>query len=273
MNNRFEKYQYLFGPVPSRRLGYSLGIDVIPLKTCTQNCIYCELGIDQHTTIQRKAYVPVGSIMGELKKWLELNRDADIDYFTITGSGEPTLNNQLGILIDEIQKITKIPTAILTNGTLLSDPQVRKDCSKAEVVLPSLDAPNRDIFNKINRPNPELNFESFVNGLKLFREEYSGQIWLELFFLEGYNTDPDSIKQFRHILDIINPDKIQLNTYVRPGTDPDLEPVSFEKLQEIATSFGSKAEVIAGFKKSAKVVSHRNLTEKILETLKRRPCG
>ena len=144
-----KKYRYLFGPVPSRRLGRSLGVDIIPLKTCSQNCIYCQLGKDAPQTLQRKEYIPIESVLAELK--IKIAEGLEADFITISGSGEPTLHSQLGELIDGIRKLTDIPVAVITNSTLLSDRGVRRDCCKADVVLPSLDAGDPETFQKVKQ--------------------------------------------------------------------------------------------------------------------------
>jgi len=187
--------KYLFGPVPSRRLGLSLGVDVVPFKVCTLDCIYCQLAKTTHRTIERKDYVPVESVLAELKD--NLAQAIKADFITISGSGEPTLNSRLGELIDGIKKLTSIPVAILTNGTLLYRQDVRADCCCADVVLPSLDAADEQTFQKINRPHPELSIKKLIEGLCTFRDEYAGQIALEVFLIDGFNTDTEQIAKIK----------------------------------------------------------------------------
>ena len=212
------KRKYLFGPVASRRLGRSLGVDIVPLKVCSQNCIYCQLGINADTTIDRREYVDIDEVLAELKSAVDDGLQAD--YITLTGSGEPTLNSRLGDIIDGIRKITEVPVAILTNANLFSDPQVRAACAKADVVSPSLDAGDAESFKKMNRPHESINFNTFVEGLCVFRQEYAGQIWLEVFFCQGVNTSDEQVEKMRAIIERIAPDRIQLNTSVRPTVDP-----------------------------------------------------
>jgi len=262
---------YLFGPVPSRRLGLSLGVDIVPLKACTQDCIYCQLGRSSDKTIRRKNYVPVETVLEELKKRLEQGLQAD--YITISGSGEPTLNTQLGRLVEGIKKITDIPVAILTNGTLLYDPQVRADCAKADVVLPSLDAGDEETFQKINRPHKDINLEKLIAGLIAFRKEFNGQIWLEVFFLDGINTDERQIANINTIITQIRPDRIQLNTAVRPTAERGISIVDQGTLSAIARQLGPKAEVIADFQTRHHNLSSESNKERLLEMLRRRPCS
>ena len=265
-----KKYHYLFGPVPSRRLGRSLGVDIIPLKTCTQNCIYCQLGKDAPQTLQRKDYIPIESVLNELEQKIAAGLEAD--YITISGSGEPTLHSQLGELIDGIRKITGIPIAVITNGTLLSDPTVRQDCRKADVVLPSLDAGDAETFKKMNHPHPDLDFEQFVDGLIRFRAEYTGKLWLEVFFCEGVNTDSTSTQNIAEQIRRINPDKVQINTSVRPIVHAEAARVSEQRLNEIAARLGESVEVITDFSKHTAAAGKKPDLQIILETLQRRPC-
>ncbi|MCK5565456.1 MAG: radical SAM protein [Planctomycetes bacterium] len=265
-----KKYKYLFGPVASRRLGTSLGVDIVPLKTCTQNCVYCQLGISSQQTIERKEYVPIDDVLSELKQRIDDGLDAD--YITLSGSGEPTLNSGLGRLIDGIKELTETKVAVITNGTLLSDPQVRRDCSRADLVMPSLDAGDAATFAKINCPHADLNFNSFVEGLCKFRNEYSAQIWLEVFFIDGINTDDTSVDQIKAIVERIAPDRVQLNTAVRPGADGTVGMVSADKLTQIAKKLGQKAEIIANFSKLISKTPMSDTKSQILAILERRPC-
>ena len=280
-----DKRKYLYGPVPSRRLGLSCGIDIVPLKICTLDCVYCQLGKTDKTTTERKVYLPIEPVLAELKE--ALLAGLEVDYITLAGSGEPTLNLQLGELIGGIKKLTNIPVTILTNGTLLYRKDVRSDCSKADVVMPSLDAGNEQAFQKINRPDGVISIEKLISGLCTFRKEFSGQIWLEIFIVEGINTDAEQIADIKKAIELINPDKVHLNTAVRPTADPDITRLSAEELQEIATRFGPKCEVVADFfqihsyklnpcksedtSESESLINNR--AESLLSMLKRRPCS
>lgn len=266
-----KSYKYLFGPVPSRRLGRSLGVDIIPFKTCTQNCIYCQLGKDAVQTLERREYVPINAVLAELQQKIEDGLAAD--YITISGSGEPTLHIHLGQLIEGIRRLTQIPVAVITNGTLFSRPDVRADCCKADVVLPSLDAGDERTFKKINLPHEQLDFTSFAEGLVQFRREYAGQFWLEVFFCEGINTDEAALSNLKRWIDKINPDKIQINTSVRPVTHPQAVRVPLNKLEQIARFFGPNAEVIADYSKHSTGSTKIPAEECIFQTLQRRPCS
>lgn len=261
----------MFGPVPSRRLGRSLGVDIVPFKVCTLDCIYCQLGKTTPKTIERKEYVPIKSVLAELKDGLAEGIQAD--FITISGSGEPTLNSQLGKLIDGIKKITSIPVAILTNGTLLYMQDVRTDCAKADVVLPSLDAGDEESFQKVNRPHKDISIKKLVDGLCTFRKEFSGQIWLEVFLVEGYNTGPEQIAKIKAAIERIQPDKVQLNTAVRPTAEPGVKRLEAEKLQAVAAQLGEKCEVVADFSQAHESKHVKIRAEYVLSMLKRRPCS
>ena len=265
------KYQYLFGPVPSRRLGRSLGVDIVPLKTCTQNCIYCQLGKDAPQTLERKEYAPIDAVLKELKTKIASGLEAD--FITISGSGEPTLHSGLGRLISDIRAVTDIQIAVITNGTLLNRPDVRADCCKADVVLPSLDAGDTETFQKMNHPHPDLDFEQFVDGLIRLRSEYAGQIWLEVFFCEGVNTTIQAISNLKIRIAQIRPDKIQVNTSVRPVVHPEAVRVEPKRLISIASQLGEQAEIIADFSRHIGATTQTVDLNIILETLRRRPCS
>jgi len=266
-----EKEKYLYGPVPSRRLGLSLGVDIVPFKICSLDCIYCQLGKTTEKTIKRKEYVPVEVVLDELKQ--RLAQDLQADFITIGGSGEPTLNAKLGQLIEKIKKITDIPVAVLTNGTLLTDKSVRADCARADVVLPSLDAGDEQTFQKINRPHRDISIEKLVNGLCAFRDEFAGRIWLEVFFVEGLNTDAGQIAKINKLIQRIRPDRVQLNTAVRPTTEMGVKKVDAENLQAIAAQLGQKCEVVADFSPGRCGRFIERGAEDVLLILKRRPCS
>jgi wyosine [tRNA(Phe)-imidazoG37] synthetase (radical SAM superfamily) len=263
--------KYLFGPVLSRRLGRSLGVDIVPFKVCSLDCIYCQLGLTSQKTIERKPYVPLRPVLDQLKKAVAIGLQAD--FITFSGSGEPTLNSLLGQFIDGVKKLTDIPVAILTNGTLFYRDDVRADCAKADVVLPSLDAGDEQTFRKINRPHPDLTLEKLIKGLAAFRNEFQKPIWLEVFLLEGINSDPDQLKKIKSAIKRIRPDKIQLNTAVRPTAEPGLKPLDDHKLHEIAAMLGDNCQVIADTFPIHHLARVAVQPKDLLSILKRRPCS
>ncbi|MCD4720368.1 MAG: radical SAM protein [Desulfobacula sp.] len=266
-------YKYLFGPVPSRRLGMSLGVDLVPHKICSLNCIYCECGRTTNLTIQRKEYIPYDDVVEELKIYMKNNPAPD--YITFSGAGEPTLNSRIGDVLNFIKiNWPDIPVALLTNGSLFNHEQVRKQILKANLVLPSLDAASDLTFHKIDRPFHKINIEDYIQGLIDFRKEYKGKIWLEILILPTIN---DSIKELQLLKDAIikiNPDKVQLNTLDRPGTVNNLRPANKAELQQIVNFWDfTNAEIIASVPERKDMKSYREDTENaILETISRRPC-
>jgi len=260
----------IYGPVPSRRLGLSLGVDLVPFKVCSYNCIYCQIGPTSETTIDRKPYISPEIILEQLVN--RLNEGIRPDYITLGGSGEPTLNSKIADIIKDIKAATDIPVAVLTNGSLLADEQVRNDLCDADVVLPSFDACDENTFLKINRPHSNLMFTEISNGLIEFRRIYSGAIWLEIFIVKGINDTESMMKKFKQWTDQFAPDKIHLNTAVRPTAESHICKVSEEKLQSFCRILGKKAEVIAAFKREAKNKEQMDTEKEILNMLGRRPC-
>ena len=266
--------KHIFGPVPSRRFGHSLGVDIIPLKYCTLDCIYCQLGRTTHLTVTRKKYSPVKSVLNELKKVLKLKSNrAKIDCITFSGSGEPTLNSNIGKMISEIKKISNVPVVVLTNGTLLFRQDVKNDLLQADIVAPSLDGiPS---FQKIDRPHKSLDIEKIIDGLEQFRKAYKGKIWLEILFVKDINDSQYEIESLKEAIAKIKPDKIHLNTVVRPSAEDYAKPLGRKKLLEIRKFFGKNCEII-----SDKIIkphhcieadNGESIQQKILQILPRRP--
>ncbi len=260
---------HIYGPVPSRRLGYSLGVDILPFKTCSLDCIYCQLGTTERKKVQRNKYFDVDAILGQIK--ILIVSGQHIDYITFSGSGEPTLNVYIGKLIREIKKTTQIPVAVLTNSTLLSQKSVRNALSDADLVVPSLDAATQEIFDRMNRPHSSLKIRQVIEGLKIFRQEFSGKIWLEILLVKGVNDSPAHIKKLKKAISKINPDKIQLNTVVRPPAEKAALPLSPQELEKIREFFGKKAEVVAEFNKIQHGPISHDIKDAILAIVARRP--
>ena len=266
-------YKYLFGPVPSRRLGMSLGVDLVPKKVCSLDCVYCEVGKTTKLTLDRKEYIKSDKIKEELTDYF--NNNIDPDYITFSGSGEPTLNIEIGEILYFIKQIKpNIPIAILTNGTLLFDKNVRKAIIDADVVLPSIDAATEAVFEKINRPPKDLKIDKYIQGLIDFRKEFKGKIWLEIFILPDYNDSANELKELKKIILKINPDSVQLNTLDRPGTEPNLRGATRQELQRIVDLWKlDYVKIIASSPERKNIQSYRNDIETaIIETIVRRPC-
>lgn len=259
---------YLYGPVPSRRLGLSLGVDIVPLKTCTLSCIYCQVGRTPEPTLERREYVPVQAVLDEIRERLE--GGLRTDWITFSGSGEPTLNSGIGAIIHGIRELTDVPICVITNGTLLSDPQVRRDIRDADAVMPSLDSAVEDTFRAIGRPHPDLHVADIIEGLARFREEFTGKLWLEILLVQGLNDSPGELRALKEAVERITPDSVQLNTVVRPPAELSTKPLSPERMLEIRDFFGERAEIIASFAGDSRFHTAAGL-DAIRDYLKRRP--
>ena len=267
-----KSYRYLYGPVPSRRLGRSLGIDLVPHKICTYDCIYCQIGKTTDKTLVRKEYVPVKEILEEVRRFLK-EETSSIDHLSLSGSGEPTLHSQIRSVIEGIKTITSVPVAVITNGSLLYEEEVRQDLLHADIVLPSLDAVSSEVFMRINRPRPGFSIEKVIEGLVEFRKVYKGQIWLEILFCQGVNDSKEELLRMKKAVDRIQPDRIHLNTVVRPPSEKWAAPLSQKEMEEIQVYFGEKASIITEFDRHPSSISGRDIKEEILEILKRRPLS
>ncbi len=261
---------HIYGPVPSRRLGYSLGIDILPFKTCTLDCIYCQLGSTRRTTIRTGRYFDEDRIFSQIQAALSALHK--IDYITFSGSGEPTLNTALGSLIRRIKSVTDIPVAVLTNGTLLTRKEVRKALIAADLVVPSLDAATQEVFEKINRPHPSLRVDDIIESLQRFRRDFSGRIWIEVMLVAGINDSPEHIRRLKAVIASLNPEKVQLNTVVRPPAEDLALPLDRRSLERIRRVMGDKAEIIADFPHLPQPSAHRQVQEAILALVRRRPA-
>ncbi len=265
-----EKYKHVFGPVPSRRLGRSLGVDLVPFKTCTYDCLYCQLGKTTDKTIDRREYVPVDEVLEEIRR--KFADGVQPDYVTLSGSGEPTLHSGCGRIIRGIKEITDTPVAVLTNGSLLWDPQVRQDLAEADLVVPSLDAGTPETFEEVNKGHHEIGFDRMVEGLIKFRREFKGQVWLEVFMLDGLTATDEEVARMAAIAEKIGPDRIQLNTVARPPAYKTAGAVSEKEMNRLAGIFGEKAEVVADFGGAAKDEDLSVTKMEVLAMLERRPC-
>lgn len=268
-NNPPKPQAHVFGPVPSRRLGRSLGVDIIPYKLCSLDCIYCQVGRTTECTTQRQKILRHEDVAAEIAD--KLTSVPRPDYVTLSGSGEPTLYADLGPLIADIKRITDVPVAVLTNGTLLYDPIVRAACADADLVIPSLDAGDEAMFQQINRPAPGLSLEQTVTGMAAFRKEYAGQIWLEVFLIDGLNDSIAHAQKIAALAARIAPDRVQLNTAVRPTAEADVCPVTEARLHELCKLFGPTAEVIADFRHIHDAPEFKAQAEDVLEMIRRRP--
>ena len=236
--------RYVFGPVPSRRLGQSLGIDTIPLKTCNWNCVYCQLGRSEPLINERKAYFPREAILEEVKEALAEHERGEIDWITFVGSGEPTLHSDIGWLISQVKALTNIPVAVITNGSLLYLPEVRAELAAADAVMPTLDAGNPELYRKINRPWPELTYETLVEGLRAFRADYRGRLWIEVMLVRGLNDSEEALRELANVLRSIGPDQVHLLLPTRPPVETWVQPADEEGVLRATAILGEIAEVL-----------------------------
>lgn len=259
---------HLFGPVPSRRLGRSLGVDLVPRKTCPFDCIYCEVGPTTNQTETRLDY-QAEAILAELAAYVRQG-PPELDFITLAGSGEPTLNLGLGRIIRRIKALTGVPVAVLTNGALLYLPEVRLELQAADLVLPSLDAAREETFRAINRPLTGYPLSRLLEGLEACRREYQGRLWLEVMLLKGVNDSDADLEALRRVLRTLSPDKVQLNTAVRPGVEDYARPLNLAEMDAIAGYLEDEVEVIASGTGAAKPAAACD-DAVLVEMLARRP--
>lgn len=260
---------YLFGPVPSRRLGRSLGVDLIPFKTCTMNCRFCQLGDSACALSERAEYVPICDVLAELARWKDSGGQAD--HITLAGSGEPTLHTGFGEVLGWIKENTSMASVLLSNGSLFHLPEVRASAALADKVKVTLSAWDEASFQQIHRPASGVTFAQLIEGERAFRKEFSGELSVEVFVVEGMNSADSNIEKIAALVKTINPDRIDLNTAVRPPADSGVQAVSPERLAELAVVFGSKAEGVASFKKQAELVAEVT-PEILLGLIQRHPA-
>lgn len=254
------KMAYLFGPVLSRRLGLSLGVDLLRHKTCNLDCVYCELGRTRCLTEARGRFVPPERVLWEIGK----RSSESFDFLTFAGSGEPTLSRDLGVVMEKARELVEVPVAVITNSTLFNSPIVRREVSLADVVLPSLDAATQSTFQAINRPAPGLQIEEVIEGLRRFRSEFEGEIWLEVMLAKRVNDQ--EVELIARAAESILPDRIQLNTVVRPPAEP-VEPLGEEEMERILEAFPG-GELIPDWDWRVP----ERLSSNIQDLLSRRPC-
>jgi len=260
---------HVYGPVPSHRLNRSLGVDLVPFKTCPYDCVYCQLGRTTDKTLRRRETVRLDDVIDEVMEKLPFRPD----YITLGGSGEPTLYSRLGDLIDSLRSVTDIPIAVLTSGALLWQPEVRRELREASLVIPSLDAGDAKTFQAVNRPHRDLTFEQLLEGLIEFREGYWGQYWLEVLLVADYSASESHVRRIAACTERIRPDRVQINTVTRPAAaEPDVAPVDSDRLRWLAQLFPCRAEVISKRISAGIKLSARGGEAAVLDLLRRRPC-
>lgn len=266
------RYRYLYGPVPSRRLGRSLGLDLVPFKTCTYDCVYCQLGRTTNKTLERKKHIVIEEVLAELKR--RLAQEDIPDYISLAGSGEPTLNSDIGCLIDSIKTLTDIPVAVLTNGSLLWMGEVQDALMAADLVLPSLDAGDESLFRYVNRPHEDISFEKMIDGLASFTRRFPGDVWLEVLLLAGVTGMPAEAKKIAAIAESIGVARIQLNTASRPPAEDFAFPLSTAQMVTLKDVFPGRVDIISKNEQESAdgSVFTQARDADILALLGRRPC-
>jgi wyosine [tRNA(Phe)-imidazoG37] synthetase (radical SAM superfamily) len=263
--------KYIFGPVPSRRLGQSLGIDPIPLKTCNWNCVYCQLGRTIPLTNERKVYFPPEEIVAEVRDALEAYGPGEIDWVTFVGSGETLLYARLGWLLRQVKKLTELPVAVITNGSLLYRPEVRQELAAADAVLPTLDAGTAKLYRRINRPHPEITFNRLVEGLTAFGRDYPGKLWVEVMLVSGLNDTPQALVDIAEVLKKIGADAVHINLPDRPPAEAWVQPPNAESLMRAMAILGNIAEVVHPAAGSFDLSGYENPVDAILTIITRHP--
>jgi wyosine [tRNA(Phe)-imidazoG37] synthetase (radical SAM superfamily) len=261
----------VFGPVPSRRLGQSLGVDPIPFKTCNYNCVYCQLGRTAPLTNERKDYIPPETVLAELRRALERHGPGEVDYVTFVGQGEPLLCASLGRLLRETKSLTGISLAVITNGSLLHLPEVRAELRAADVVMPTLDAADEETFRRVNRPWPLLHVAELIEGLAAFRDEFPGQLWVEVMLVKGINDSAGTLAGIRDALQRIRPDRVHINIPIRPPAEAWVEPPDEEGLLRATAILGDAARVVLPHEGIFELADGLPVAEAIVQVIRRHP--
>jgi wyosine [tRNA(Phe)-imidazoG37] synthetase (radical SAM superfamily) len=262
---------YVFGPVPSRRLGQSLGIDTIPLKTCNWNCVYCQLGRTVPLTNRRQEYIPREKILTEVETALAAHKPGEIDWITFVGSGEPTLHSSTGWLIRQVKALTELPVAVITNGSLLYLPEVRQELSAADAVLPSLDAGNPELYRKINRPHAEITLARLLAGLEAFRADFKGLIWVEVMLVQGLNDSVSALEEIAAALQRIRPDEVHIVLPTRPPSETWVRPPDEEGLLRARAILGNLARVVPPSSGTFDLSGCKTLADAVISIITRHP--
>jgi wyosine [tRNA(Phe)-imidazoG37] synthetase (radical SAM superfamily) len=265
--------RYVFGPIASRRLGRSLGVDPIAYKACNWNCVYCQLGRTTPLQYERKEFVPADEVVAEVAEALAQRPAGSVDWITFGGSGEPTLHAGLGRMIRGVKAATDVPVAVLTNGALLYRPEVQADLMPADAVLPTLDAGSEELFQRINRPRPELTFGRLVDGLVAFRRVFGGRLWVEVMLIKGLNDDEAALSDIAAVLERIRPDEVHVNQPVRPPAEGWVEAPDGAALARAASIFGARARVVGATAPCLELSARGDVSEVIIEILARHPMS
>jgi wyosine [tRNA(Phe)-imidazoG37] synthetase (radical SAM superfamily) len=266
-----ESKSLVYGPVPSRRLGQSLGVDPIPFKTCNYNCVYCQLGRTKPLSRERRDFYPPLQILAQAREALGSHRPSEVDYATFVGQGEPTLCASLGRLIREIKAMTDVPVAVITNGSLLYRADVREELATADVVMPSLDAADQATFRRINRPWPRLRIDKIIEGMAAFRKMSEGQLWIEVMLVKGLNDGEQTLLHLRDALDRIRPDNVQINVPIRPPAETWVEVPDDEAIERAVAILGEAADLVAPYEGTFDLSGSVGIADAVEAIIRRHP--
>jgi len=263
----------VFGPVLSRRLGRSLGIDPIPSKTCNWNCVYCQLGRTAPVRHERAEFIPPDEILAEVAEALSHQPPGSLDWVTFVGSGEPLLHSRLGEMLRDVKKMTDVPVAVITNGSLLSDPDVREELKVADAVLPSVDAGTAELFRKTNRPFPSITIEEHAEGLAAFRRDFGGKLFVEVMLVRGLNDSPEALSQTAKLIEKIRPDEIHISLPERPPAESWVKPSDEEGIRLASEILGGVAKVLSPGGSVLLLENSETAVEEILAVIGRHPLS
>ncbi len=261
--------KYVFGPLSSKRLGQSLGVDLLPPKSCTWNCLYCQLGKTKKFATDMLEFFPREEILGEIREALALNKG--IDWITFVGSGETMLYKGIGWLIAEVKKLTTTPVAVITNGSLLFMPEVREELLQADAVLPSLNAGSEALHRQIGRPAEGLTFRQHIEGLVAFRKEYKGRLWIEVMLLGGINDSDEALRDLASVLKEINPDMVHIVLPTRPAPEQEVHLPSQERIERAIATLSEVTTVVNPLKGHMDLRNAPDMLEAVTAIISRHP--
>jgi wyosine [tRNA(Phe)-imidazoG37] synthetase (radical SAM superfamily) len=262
---------FVFGPLPSRRLGQSLGVDPVPPKTCNWNCVYCQVGRTSPLQTERREFFPREEILAEVRAVVSAHAPGGIDWITFVGSGETTLYDGLGWLIRQVKQIAPIPVAVITNGSLLYRADVREELLPADAVLPTLDAGSARLYRKINRPSPSLSFELLVEGLQVFSRDYRGRLWIEVMLIKGLNDTEEALRDLAGVLGTLSPECVHLSVPSRPPCESWVELPDDAGVERAVSILGAIARVVQPAAGHYDLSAYSDITDAIVRIVSRHP--
>jgi wyosine [tRNA(Phe)-imidazoG37] synthetase (radical SAM superfamily) len=264
--------RHVYGPVPSRRLGRSLGIDPVPPKTCNWNCVYCQLGRTTPLSSERREFAPADEILDEVEAALAAHPEG-IDWVTFVGSGEPTLNSDLGGMIRAVRAMVSVPIAVITNGALLHREDVREELLSTDAVLPSLDAGSEGLFRAINRPSPGLTLDRQVGGLVAFQRSFAGKLWVEVMLVAGLNDNDVALRDLGDALRRIDPEEVHINMPSRPPAEGWVRAPDAGVVERVPAMLGLEARVVPPAAGDFELDTQATIAKAVVEIVTRHPMS